>query len=101
MAEKKSGQSGQSKGGQQSGGNFKNDPKRASAAGKKGGEHSHGGTHETFLCQPLVTSAFAAVCLSGSYVEPSRQARQRIRSQARARMRTAWAWLQPRSRALR
>ena len=24
-------------------GNFANDPKRASAAGKKGGEHSHGG----------------------------------------------------------
>jgi hypothetical protein len=24
-------------------GNFKNDPKRASEAGKKGGEHSHGG----------------------------------------------------------
>jgi general stress protein YciG len=48
MAEKsdKSGKSGQSKGGQQSGGNFKNDPKRASEAGKKGGEHSHGGTHE-------------------------------------------------------
>ncbi len=41
-----SGAGGQSKGGQQSGGNFKNDPKRASAAGKKGGEHSHGGTHE-------------------------------------------------------
>ncbi len=36
---------GQSKG-QQSGGNFKNDPKRASEAGKKGGEHSQGGTHE-------------------------------------------------------
>ncbi len=47
MAEKsKSGQSGQSKGGQQSGGNFKNDPKRASEAGKKGAAHSHGGTHE-------------------------------------------------------
>jgi hypothetical protein len=45
MAEK-SQKSGQSKGGQQSGGNFKNDPKRASEAGKKGGEHSHGGTHE-------------------------------------------------------
>jgi uncharacterized protein len=27
-------------------GNFKNDPERASEAGKKGGEHSHGGTHE-------------------------------------------------------
>lgn len=48
MAEKseKSGHSGQSKGGQHSGGNFKEDPKRASEAGKKGGEHSHGGTHE-------------------------------------------------------
>lgn len=30
------------KGGQQSGGNFKNDPERAAEAGKKGGEHSHG-----------------------------------------------------------
>lgn len=29
-----------------SGGSFKNDPERASEAGKKGGEHSHGGTHE-------------------------------------------------------
>jgi general stress protein YciG len=48
MAEKSSntGHSGKSKGGQHSGGNFKNDPKRASEAGKKGGEHSHGGTHE-------------------------------------------------------
>ena len=27
-------------------GNFKNDPERASEAGKKGGAHSHGGTHE-------------------------------------------------------
>lgn len=27
-------------------GNFKNDPERASEAGKKGGDHSHGGTHE-------------------------------------------------------
>jgi uncharacterized protein len=25
---------------------FKNDPERASEAGKKGGAHSHGGTHE-------------------------------------------------------
>jgi general stress protein YciG len=25
---------------------FKNDPQRASEAGKKGGEHSHGGSHE-------------------------------------------------------
>lgn len=32
-----------SKGGQASGGNFKNDPERASEAGKKGGESSHGG----------------------------------------------------------
>lgn len=32
-----------SKGGQASGGNFKNDPQRASAAGRKGGENSHGG----------------------------------------------------------
>jgi uncharacterized protein len=30
-----------SKGGQASGGNFKNDPERASEAGRKGGEHSH------------------------------------------------------------
>jgi uncharacterized protein len=37
---------GQSKGGQRSGASFKNDPKRASEAGKKGGEHSQGGTHE-------------------------------------------------------
>jgi uncharacterized protein len=46
MAEKSggSGHSGQSKGGQHSGGNIKSDPKRASEAGKKGGEHSHGGT---------------------------------------------------------
>ncbi len=43
---KESGHSGQSKGGQHSGSNFNNDPKRASEAGKKGGEHSHGGTHE-------------------------------------------------------
>jgi general stress protein YciG len=27
-------------------GNFKNDPERASEAGKKGVEHSHGGAHE-------------------------------------------------------
>jgi general stress protein YciG len=48
MAEKtkKSGHSGQSKGAQHSGGNFKNDPERASKAGKKGGGHSHGGAHE-------------------------------------------------------
>jgi general stress protein YciG len=32
-----------SKGGQASGGNFKNDPGRASIAGRKGGENSHGG----------------------------------------------------------
>jgi len=38
--------SGQSKGGQQSGGHVKNEPQRAPEAGKKGGEHSHGGTHE-------------------------------------------------------
>lgn len=31
------------KGGQASGGNFKNDPQRASEAGKKGGQSSHGG----------------------------------------------------------
>ncbi|MCQ5559591.1 general stress protein, partial [Escherichia coli] len=30
------------KGGQHSGGNFKNDPQRASEAGKKGGKSSHG-----------------------------------------------------------
>ncbi|WP_031769405.1 general stress protein, partial [Pseudomonas aeruginosa] len=28
---------------QASGGNFKNDPQRASEAGKKGGQRSHGG----------------------------------------------------------
>jgi len=32
-----------SKGGQNSPGNFKNDPERAREAGRKGGEHSHGG----------------------------------------------------------
>lgn len=32
-----------SKGGQNSPGNFKNDPERAREAGKKGGQHSHGG----------------------------------------------------------
>ena len=32
-----------SKGGSMSPGNFKNDPSRASAAGRKGGEASHGG----------------------------------------------------------
>jgi general stress protein YciG len=32
-----------SKGGQASGGNFENDPERASEAGKKGGENSNGG----------------------------------------------------------
>jgi general stress protein YciG len=31
-----------SKGGSNSGGNFKNDPQRASKAGKKGGENSSG-----------------------------------------------------------
>lgn len=31
------------KGGQHSGGNFKNDPQRASEAGKKGGQNSHSG----------------------------------------------------------
>ncbi|AWM89071.1 general stress protein [Microvirga sp. 17 mud 1-3] len=31
------------KGGEASGGNFKNDPEKASEAGRKGGEHSHGG----------------------------------------------------------
>jgi uncharacterized protein len=31
------------KGGQNSPGNFKNDPERASEAGRKGGEASHGG----------------------------------------------------------
>ncbi|HET8792135.1 MAG TPA: general stress protein, partial [Modicisalibacter sp.] len=31
------------KGGEHSGGNFKNDREKASEAGKKGGEHSHGG----------------------------------------------------------
>jgi general stress protein YciG len=44
MVEKSKGSQhpGQSKGGTHS----KNDPKRPSEAGKKGGEHSHGGTHE-------------------------------------------------------
>ena len=32
-----------SKGGQASGGNFANNPQRASEAGRKGGEASHGG----------------------------------------------------------
>ncbi len=32
-----------SKGGQASGGNFKNDPKRAAEAGRKGGQASRGG----------------------------------------------------------
>ena len=32
-----------SKGGKESGGNFKKDPERASEAGRKGGEHSRGG----------------------------------------------------------
>lgn len=32
-----------SKGGKASGGNFKNDPRRASRAGKKGGQNSHRG----------------------------------------------------------
>ncbi|HCF4094232.1 general stress protein [Pseudomonas aeruginosa] len=31
------------KGGQQSGGNFANDREKASEAGRKGGQHSHGG----------------------------------------------------------
>ncbi|MDF2796330.1 MAG: stress-induced protein [Pseudomonas orientalis] len=31
------------KGGQNSGGNFANDREKASEAGRKGGEHSHGG----------------------------------------------------------
>ncbi|EBG3798399.1 general stress protein, partial [Salmonella enterica] len=31
------------KGGQHSGGNFKNDPQRASEAGKKGGQNNHSG----------------------------------------------------------
>lgn len=31
------------KGGQESGGNFKNDPGRAAEAGRKGGENSHKG----------------------------------------------------------
>ncbi|MGV1873736.1 general stress protein [Agrobacterium rosae] len=34
-----------SKGGQASGGNFANDPARASEAGKKGGESSNGGNN--------------------------------------------------------
>jgi uncharacterized protein len=43
---KQPGHTGQGKGGGHSGGNFKNDPERAREAGKKGGEHSHGGSHE-------------------------------------------------------
>jgi general stress protein YciG len=48
MVEKSKGSQhpGQSKGGTHSSGSVKNDPKRPSEAGKKGGEHSHGGTHE-------------------------------------------------------
>lgn len=34
-----------SKGGSASGGNFKNDPARAAAAGRKGGEASHGNSN--------------------------------------------------------
>jgi general stress protein YciG len=43
---KESSHSGQSKGGQHRSGSFKNDPERAREAGKKGSEHSRGGTHE-------------------------------------------------------
>lgn len=32
---------------QKKSGNFADDPKRASEAGKKGGEHSQGGKHQT------------------------------------------------------
>ena len=47
MVEKsRSSSKGSSKGGQASSGNFKNDPQRAAEAGKKGGQHSQGGTHE-------------------------------------------------------
>ena len=35
-----------SMGGSASGGNFKNDPERASEAGRKGGEASHGGGNQ-------------------------------------------------------
>ncbi len=42
-AGKQSSQSGTKSGGQQSGGNFANDPERAAEAGRKGGEHSHSG----------------------------------------------------------
>lgn len=35
------------KGGQNSGGNFKNDPERASEAGKKGGKNSHSGAQKS------------------------------------------------------
>jgi hypothetical protein len=38
--------SGQSKGSQQAGGHVKAEPQRAPEAGKKGGEHAHGGTRE-------------------------------------------------------
>jgi general stress protein YciG len=46
MKNQGSGHEGQNKGGQQGGGNIKNDPQRASEAGKKGGEHSSGGMRD-------------------------------------------------------
>lgn len=36
-----------SKGGRNSGGNFANDRERAAEAGRKGGQHSHGGGHKS------------------------------------------------------
>jgi general stress protein YciG len=46
MASKQSGETGKSsrRGGS---GNFANDPERASEAGRKGGEHSHGGKSQS------------------------------------------------------
>ncbi len=46
MEKSRSSSKGSSKGGKTSSGNFKSDPQRAAEAGKKGGEHSQGGTHE-------------------------------------------------------
>jgi hypothetical protein len=43
MATNQSGKDSGKKGSTSNSGNFKNDPERASQAGKKGGENSHGG----------------------------------------------------------
>jgi uncharacterized protein len=43
-----------SKGGKASGGNFANNPRRAAEAGRKGGQHSHGGrSRGEWLTLPL------------------------------------------------